>query len=556
VERAEASGSGLYAPSSEVSDYKILPEDLPRIDGIDYQNVLYYLSENVIDPKSYGEAIGSPDEEAWRAAIATEIDNLRRRGVAIEVKRPDKLGRLLGTKYVFKTKFKHGKVDKRKARIVVKGYRQIKDVDYSETFVPVARMNTFRFFLVISVHRGHVRIQIDFVAAFLYAPVVEEIYIETPEGWSIKEGNVLKLDKALYGLKQAGRNWYQVLKEYLTNDEGFKMCISDNCVFIKDDGKVMLLIYVDDMIISSLNPADGADLLARIKSKFEIGEEGKLDWYIGMAVDDRGDSIKLSQAHYVIKAVEKYNYDVKVVAESPMKESYAIEKKPDDELYLEEDIRSKIGTLMYNTVCVRPDIMFAVNYLARFTVHPSAEVCRAVDRVFAYLNGTPDYGITITRGKDLELIVYTDADLAGGGNDMKSVTGVVVYLGGNLICWYSSKQSTIAQSSCESEILAMNFAAKEIVWLRGFLEEMHVKQDKPTRLLGDNQSAINLAYNPVFHKRTKHVMIKISYLLECVQNDLIILEFVRTHLNFADVMTKMQKLAHFKIALDTLRIKL
>ena len=212
---------------------------------------------------------------------------------------------MLGTRYVFKTKFKHGKIDKRKARIVVKGYRQIKDVDYSETFVPVARMNTFRFFLVISVYRGLVRIRIDLVAAFLYAPVVKDIYIETSEGWEIEEGNVLELYKALYGLKQAGRNWYQVLKDFLTNDEGFKMCISDNCVFLKDDGKMMLLIYVDDMIISSLDPVDESDLLARIKDKFEIGEEGKLDWYIGIAVDDLGDSIKLSQAHYVIKVVEK-----------------------------------------------------------------------------------------------------------------------------------------------------------------------------------------------------------------------------------------------------------
>jgi hypothetical protein len=75
-------------------------------------------------------------------------------------------------------------------------------------------------------------------------------------------------------------------------------------------------------------------------------------------------------------------------------------------------------------------------------------------------------------------------------------------------------------------------------------------------MLGDNQSAINLSYNPIFHKCTKHVMIKISYLLECVKNDLIILEFVRTHLNCADCMTKMQKLAHFKVALDMLRVKL
>ena len=137
---------------------------------------------------------------------------------------------------------------------------------------------------------------------------------------------------------------------------------------------------------------------------------------------------------------------------------------------------------------------------------------------------------------------------------MKSVSGVVVYLGGNLICWYSSKQSTIAQSSCEAEILAMNFAAKEMIWLRGFLEEMGVTQTKPTRMLGDNQSAINLCYNPIFHKRTKHIMIKIKYLLENVESDLIILDFVRTHLNWAGCMTKMQKLAYFKVALDMLRV--
>ena len=178
--------------------------------------------ENVIDPKSYREAVGSQDGKAWLGAIANEIDNLKRRNVAIEVKRPDCSIRLLGIKYVFKTKFKHGMVDKRNVRIVAKGYRQIKDVDYSETFVPVARMNTFRFFLAISVYRGHTRIQIDYVAAFLYAPVVEDIYIETPEGWDVGEGNVLKLNKALYGLKQAGRNWYQVLKDFLEK-EGLKM---------------------------------------------------------------------------------------------------------------------------------------------------------------------------------------------------------------------------------------------------------------------------------------------------------------------------------------------
>ena len=131
---------------------------------------------------------------------------------------------------------------------------------------------------------------------------MEDIYIETPEGWEVEDGNVLKLNKALYGLKQAGRNWYQVLKDFLER-EGFKMCLSDNCVFIKDNGNIMLLLYVDDMIISSLDPAEGTKFLSKIKETFEIGEEGNLDWYIGMAVQDNGNSIKLSQSHYVVMAI-------------------------------------------------------------------------------------------------------------------------------------------------------------------------------------------------------------------------------------------------------------
>ena len=112
-----------------------------------------------------------------------------------------------------------------------------------------------------------------------------------------------------------------------------------------------------------------------------------------MKLVDTGSSVEFSQIHYVTKAIEKYGYDAKVTANSPMKEAYAIENKPDDELFQDEDMRSKICKLMYTAVCVRPDMAFAVNYLARFTVNPSAEVCKAVDRVLHYLNGTKEFGI-------------------------------------------------------------------------------------------------------------------------------------------------------------------
>lgn len=111
-----------------------------------------------------------------------------------------------------------------------------------------------------------------------------------------------------------------------------------------------------------------------------------------------------------------------------------------------------------------------------------------------------------------------------------------------------------AEQWIESLPILMVLKSTVLKSLRGFLVEMFIPQIKPTRLLSDSQSAISLTYNPVFHKRTKHVMIKVRYLIEYVETDQIILEFVRTHLNFADCLTKMQKLAFFKQALVSLRV--
>jgi hypothetical protein len=104
----------------------------------------------------------------------------------------------------------------------------------------------------------------------------------------------------------------------------------------------------------------------------------------------------------------------------------------------------------------------------------------------------------------------------------------------------------------------MNFAAKEIVWLRGLLGEMYCPQELPTRLRGDSQSAILLSRNPVFHKRTKHVMIKIMYLVECLRTSIIVSEFISGVKNWADILTKSQKKAFFlacRTALNMVRTR-
>jgi len=430
--------------------------------------------------------------------------------------------------------------------LVAKGYSQVAIRDYNGTFSPVARMNSLRIFIKISVARGHKRRSIDFTAAFLQAELPEEIYLETPEGMHCREGSVLKLLKSIYGLKQAGRYWYVLLKTFLTEENNFKCCASDHCIFTNTDLSIMILIYVDDVIISASSTELIDVLIKKLRGKFEIGEEGSLDYYLGMSVDDTvPNRLILSQYHYIEKILSKYGYDQLEAIETPMVEGLSLSKNPDDVLYEDFDIKSKIGSLMFAMVCTRPDICYAVSYLARFTNHPSKEVCIAISRVFRYLLGTKNLGTVINREISSDLTVYCDSDFAGDVSDYKSTSGVLVRIGTTPVCWYSSKQSITAQSSTDAEIIAMNFAAKEVVWIRGLLSELGMDMSIPTRLLCDNQSAIKLAHNPVFHKRTKHIMLKFAFLVEQLNLDTIILEFVKSADNLADMMTKGQKAVHF-----------
>ena len=510
------------------------------------------------EPNNYLEAINSMESDKWREAIAVEINNLKKRDVLHEVVKPHYQINMVDTKYVFKKKEKHGVVYKYKARLVARGFSQIETVNYNEIFASVARHNSLRIYLKVSVDRGHIRRSIDFEAAFLFSPLEnEEIYLKTPDEWTVAPGNVLKLKKSLYGLKQSPRYWGIMISDFLLSI-GFTRCNSEPCMFIRDEGKEMILIYVDDAIISCETEERIDEIVKLITKEFELGENGPLDWYIGSAIEDNGDNVFMHQKDYVEKMLSTYEYDLSKTNETPLKEKFAILRNPEDVLFHDFKIREKIGSLMFTAVSVRPDIAFAVSYIARFTTHPSAEVCRAVNHIFGYLAGTLELGINMVKESDSELIVYCDADYAGDVNDYKSTTGVLVYIGSTVVGWYSSKQTTVAQSSTDSEILSMNFAAKEIVWLRGLLEEMHCPQVLPTILRGDSQSAIKLSRNPVFHKRTKHVMIKFMYLVECLRESIIISQFVAGMKNWADILTKSQKKAFFlacRTALNMVRAR-
>jgi hypothetical protein len=200
--------------------------------------------------------------------------------------------------------------------------------------------------------------------------------------------------------------------------------------------------------------------------------------------------------------------------------------------------QSMVGQLHF-LLQTQNDIQYAVNIVSRFTAAPQQAHLQAVHHLYRYLKGTVDYGLLYRRGEDSTLLGYSDADWAGDREDRKSTTGYLFCLGSTPITWRTHKQPCVALSSTESEYMALSSAAQEATWIRRLLMKLQALDSKAaTEIRCDNQSAIRLAENPVFHARTKHIETHHYYIREQVEAEKIKVTHVPSSDQIADIFTK------------------
>jgi hypothetical protein len=154
--------------------------------------------------------------------------------------------------------------------------------------------------------------------------------------------------------------------------------------------------------------------------------------------------------------------------------------------------------------------------------------------------GTRSHGLHYTKHEEgpPKLIGYSDADMGGDIDDRKSTSGIVFFLAGNPVTWQTAKQRVVALSSCEAEYIAAATAACQGVWLARLLTDMIGTESGALELLVDNQSAIALSKNPVFHERSKHIDVRYHYIRECVDEGRIIIDYTATEEQLTDILTK------------------
>ena len=466
--------------------------------------------------------------------------------------------KLVGSRWIFKVKKNaDGGIERRKARFCAKGFTQKAGVDFHETYAPVAKMNSIRTILSIVTTEDLELHQADVDTAFLYGEMDTDVYIRQPSGFVEpgKEDWVCHLKKSLYGTKQAARQWYKKVHSTVTKN-GFEECQSDNCVYIRriDSEFSILALYVDDLIIASTTLLGVKMILDFLKCDFSIKELGELNYCLGIKVERIRNERKLflSQKACIERVVERFGLSECKPCYTPAEVEQLT--RSDGLSNLKFPYREAVGSMMYLMLCTRPDIANAVGCVAKYCDNYDVSHWTAVKRILRYLQTTKDFRLEFSGEKREKLVCYADASWANDLDTRRSTTGYLFKLNGNIISWKSQRQSTVALSSTEAEYMGLSTAVQEAIWLKKLLKEFKIYPDESVTIYQDNQGAIALAKNPVFHQRTKHIDIRYHFVREMLEDKEIEICFTPTSEMHADFLTK--NLPRPKFERDVKAIKL
>ena len=301
--------------------------------------------------------------------------------------------------------------------------------------------------------------------------------------------------------------------------------------------KAILIVYVDDIILTGDHDEEILQLKRLLAKEFEIKDLGDLRYFLGMEVARSKRGIVVSQRKYVLDLLKETGMLGCKPADTPMDTNTKLGIDNNGGPVDKGRYQRLVGKLIYLSH-TRPDISFAVSVVSQFMNNPSEEHMEAVYRILRYLKMTPGQGLFFKKTGKREIEIYTDADWAGSVMDRRSTSGYCTYVWGNLVTWRSKKQSVVSRSSAEAEFRALSLGICEGIWLKRVLYELRVPVEGSMKMFCDNQSTISIAKNPVHHDRTKHVEIDRHFVKEKIEADIISLQYIPTNQQIADILTK------------------
>lgn len=238
-------------------------------------------------------------------------------------------------------------------------------------------MGIVRTVLVIANKRQLPICQMDVKTAFLYGEIDEDIFVEIPKGFGkeedMKETHVMKLQKAVYGLQISPKKWYERF-ERVMQKLGVRADPAEPCLYIwrEKEEFVLLILYVDDILITGTNSEMIGRIQNTLKENFVIKDLGEPAKYLGISIsrDIEKKVMTLTQKEYIMEILRKFELGKKKKAPTPMTESELEISEEIIEKYQELNFKEVTGSLQYLAGGTRPDIAYVTNWLSRCQDNP------------------------------------------------------------------------------------------------------------------------------------------------------------------------------------------
>ena len=300
--------------------------------------------------------------------------------------------KVIGSRFVFKQK-----ADGRfKARLVVQGHVQEPGITYGRSYATVCRIGSMRTLLAITCEHGWPVWQMDAVVAFLQSLIDKDVFVEPAPGHDTRDSKtgevvVYKLQRSsLYGLAQSPVLWYDTIDGILVVI-GFRPAQSDPYVYTHGSGVtlVILMLYIDDILITGKDPALVEQKKKELKDIFEMTGMGEVSHILGMEVTrdyDEG-TLAITQTAYVDNILERFGIQDANAAHTPGYGPEQSAEQPEDKLLRAEATKlyqSVTGNLFYPAQCTRYDLCYAVNQLTRACSKPAEIRMTAVKHALRY----------------------------------------------------------------------------------------------------------------------------------------------------------------------------
>ena len=396
----------------------------------------------------------------------------------------------------------------------------------------------------------------DAKTAFLNAVLDEPIYVVPPRGLDISPDTVWRLNKCLYGLKGSPHGWNVTLHVWLLSI-GFTQSPIDPCLYSVPG--LWLLVWVDDAL-----KVGSCDKVKWFESEFDKRFKGThtpvVELFVGIQIfrDRKARTLELRQTNYIDKFLRRFGFADSNGESSPMAAGTVISKEDcckGDKALIEQylaknfDVRAAAASMLYATICTRPDAAFAVKEFCKIMSDPGPKHVAPIKRALRYFKHTREKGLKYTAvpgevlgtySADLTLAGWSDASYGDDIDTRRSTQGFVAKLCGGAVAWFCQTQKCITLSTTESELYALSDAIKEILYIRATLAHFGQKQQLPTVIYEDNAAVVATAHNPgKNHGKLKHVAIRVKFVQEQVLEMAVVnVEQERSEDMEADILTK------------------